>query len=261
MTAEQPMPADVKLMNLSAAVLYAGVVALLTTALASWASNHQAFALRAIVMGGDLVHNNVVTVRANVAPRLGGTFFTMDLGRARTVFETLPWVRRAVVQREFPNRLRVLLQEQKAVAYWGAEGEDSLVNSFGEEFEANVGEVDQESLPRFTGPEGQAAAMLTMYQALARRFEPMDMVIEQLDLTHRGGWRTRLDSGAVIELGAGPMAEVLGRTDRFLKTVTQVTSRYGRTVQALETADLRHKDGYAIRVEGVITLTPEVKGK
>jgi cell division protein FtsQ len=33
-----------------------------------------------------------------------------------------------------------------------------------------------------------------------------------------------------------------------------VTSRYGRKSDALETADLRHKDGYALRLRGVSTL-------
>ena len=58
----------------------------------------------------------------------------------------------------------------------------------------------------------------------------------------------------MIELGAGQMPEVLARTQRFLKTLTQVTARYGRRPEALETADLRHEDGYAIRLRGVTTL-------
>jgi cell division protein FtsQ len=39
-----------------------------------------------------------------------------------------------------------------------------------------------------------------------------------------------------------------------------VTARYGRTASALESADLRHQDGYAIRLRGVSTLVP-VAGK
>jgi cell division protein FtsQ len=33
-----------------------------------------------------------------------------------------------------------------------------------------------------------------------------------------------------------------------------VTSRYGRKPDALESADLRHVDGYAIRLRGVTTV-------
>lgn len=253
MTNPLPVPADVKLMNITAYALFLAFALLLAGALAAWVSRHPVFAVSAIAVGGEVTHNNAVTVRANVAPRLSGTFFTMDLDSARLAFEALPWVRKALVRREFPNRLKVVLQEHKALAYWGEEGESTLLNNFGEVFEANVDEVEQDTLPRLNGPEGQGAQVLAMYQTLQPQFEAMDLSLEQLELTGRGGWRAQLDTEAKLELGAGSVSEVLARTQRFLKTLTQVTSRYGRTPEALETADLRHEDGYAIRLRGVST--------
>lgn len=250
-------PLDVKLMNTTAAVLFVAFALMVVGALAGWGARHSVFAIRGITVTGEVTHNNALTLRANVAPKLTGTFLTLDLTAARLAFEAVPWVRKAIVRREFPNRLKVLLQEHQAVAYWGAEGESRMVNSFGEVFEANVGEVDQEALPRLSGPEGQAAQVLAMYQALQPAFDDMDMALEQLELTVHGGWRARLDTGAVIELGAGSVAQVLAITQRFLKTLTQVTSRYGRNPEALETADLRHQDGYAIRLRGVTTLAAD----
>jgi cell division protein FtsQ len=200
-----------------------------------------------------VTHNNAVTVRANVASRLSGSFFTMDLDNARLTFESLPWVRKALVRREFPSRLKVVLQEHKALAYWGEDGESRLLSNLGEVFEANVDEVEQDALPRLSGPDGQGPAVLVMYQALQPLLAAMDMALEQLDLSGRGGWHAQLDTGAQLELGGGSAAEVLARTQQFLKTLTQVTSRYGRTSEALETADLRHADGYAIRLRGVST--------
>ena len=163
--------------------------------------------------------------------------------------------RQAVVRREFPDRLRVALQEHKAVAYWGVEGEPKLLNNFGEVFEGNLGEVEQDALPRMHGPEGQAPQVLLMFEALQTPFEEMDMTLDQLELTGHGGWRAHFEEGATVELGSGTVPEVLARTQRFLRTLTQVTSRYGRKSDALETADLRHEDGYALRLRGVSTLT------
>ena len=81
-----------------------------------------------------------------------------------------PWGK-AVVRREFPNRLQVVLQEHQAVAYWGSDSELRLINSYGEVFEANVGEVEAEMLPQLDGPEGQAAdgAQLRSPRALPAR--------------------------------------------------------------------------------------------
>lgn len=254
-------PFDVRLMNMTAGALFAVFGAAALAALASWAANLPVFAIAAISVSGDVTHNNALTLRANVAPRLSGNFFTLDLARARQAFESIPWVRQAVVRRAFPNRLLVQLQEHQAVAYWGAEGESRLLNNFGEVFEANVGEVETELLPRLGGPQGQAPQVLAMYQALQPLFEPLDLALEQLELSGRGGWVARLDTGAAIELGRGSDAEVVARTTRFLRTLTQVTSRYNRRPDAVEAADLRHSDGYALRLRGVSTVVVDSQKK
>ena len=256
-----PVPAEIKLMNTLATALFVLFAVMLAGAVASWVLSFKAFSIQGITVTGEVTHNNAVTLRANVAPRLSGTFFTLDLGQARHVFEAVPWVRQAVVRREFPNRLRVQLQEHKAVAFWGAEGESRLLNTFGEVFEANVGEVEQDGLPRLHGPDLQSAQVLAMYRSLQEIFENMDLSLELLELSGRGGWRVRLDTGAAIELGGGSAVEVQARTQRFLKTLTQVSSRYGRNPEALETADLRHENGYALRLRGVTTSVLEVQKK
>ncbi len=253
MTVSMVTPLDVRLMNLTANALLAVFIVLLLVGTVQWVARHPVFAVRSVVVTGDVSHNSAVTLRANVTPRLSGSFLTMDLGQARRAFEAVPWVRQAVVRRDFPNRLKVVLQEHKALAFWGVEGESRLVNTYGEVFEANPGEVEDDALPRLNGPDGQAPQVLAMYQALEPLFEPMDLALDQLELTGRGGWRARLDTGAVLELGPGAVAEVLARTQRFLKTMTQVSARYGRRPDALESADLRHQDAYAIRLRGVTT--------
>jgi cell division protein FtsQ len=253
------MPVDVKLMNLTASVLFAGVAVVALVAVLWWGVRHPLFAIGAITVQGDLSHNNAVTLRANVAPKLDGNFFTVDLGKTRSAFEAVPWVRRALVRREFPNRLRVILQEHQVAAYWGSEGDSRLLSVLGEVFEANVGEVEQEDLPRLSGPEGQAAQVLAMYRALSPIFDTLEQTLEQLDLTGRGGWRARTDTGAVIELGSGSVEEVAARTERFARTLTQVAARNGRSADALETADLRYGEGYALRLRGVTTLAAQPK--
>jgi cell division protein FtsQ len=254
-----PAPLDVKLMNLTASLLLAVFVLLALTAAAGWAMAHPLFAIRGVTVTGDVSHNNALTLRANVAPQLRGTFLTINLAAARQAFETMPWVRRAVVRREFPNRLKVILQEHQAVGYWGDDGDSTLVNTQGEVFEANVGEVEQDDLPRLSGPQGQSAQVLAMYRALQPLFGHVELSIDELSLTGHGSWHAKLDTGAGIELGRGTEDEVVGRTERFLGTLTQVASRYGRTVAVLESADLRYQAGYAVRLRGVSTVLPEAQ--
>ncbi|MDT8989795.1 cell division protein FtsQ/DivIB [Curvibacter sp. APW13] len=261
MRAGEPTPFDIRLMNWTASVLFLVFVALALQAAAGWVVRLPVFAIRGITVVGDVSHNNPLTLRANVVPQIRGTFFTADLGQVRRAFEAVPWVRHAVVHRVFPNRLLVKLQEHQAFAYWGADSEAKLLNVQGEVFEANVGEVDQESLPRLFGPEAQSAEVLGMFKALQEVFAPLDLAVDQLEVTKSGGWHARLDSGGVLELGRGEHGEVLERTQRFVKTITQVSGRYGRWPAAVEAADLRHDNAYAIRLRGVSTVALEAPKK
>jgi cell division protein FtsQ len=77
--------------------------------------------------------------------------------------------------------------------------------------------------------------------------------VVRLALTARGSWQLELDTGGVVELGRGTPEEVTARTQRFAQTLTQVASRYGRRPDALISADLRHGDGFAVRLRGVGT--------
>jgi cell division protein FtsQ len=246
-----PMPNDVRLMNLSASALLVVGALVLAALLLLWLTRHPVFAVHAIRIEGDVTRNSVSTIRANAAPRLVGNFFTLDLAAGRRAFEAVPWVRQAVLTRVWPNRLAVQLEEHHAVALWGSDtASDKLVNSYGEVFEANLGDVEDDALPTLKGPDGSAAHMLTLLALLAPVLAPLDAHIDTLVLSGRGSWRVELDSGAQVALGRGSDEELLERTRRFVGTVTQVTSRYQRP---LEYADLRHNEAYAVRLKGVST--------
>jgi cell division protein FtsQ len=247
-------PPDVRLMNATAGVLAFIAVALVAGAALLWLARQPFFAIRAISVDGDVARNSVSTIRANAAPRIAGNFLTLDLGAVRRAFESVPWVRRAVVQRVWPNRLRVRLEEHRPVALWsgGDAANEKLVNSFGEVFEANVGDVEDDDLPTLEGPEGTAAHLLAMFGRLGPTFAPLEAKVETLSLSGRGSWQATLDSGAVVEIGRGSDDDIVARAGRFVATVRQVTGRYQRP---LEYADLRHTDGYAVRLKGVSTTT------
>lgn len=254
-----PIPGDVRLMHVTANVLFV-VAALALTALAlNWGVRLPVFTLKAIHVEGEVARNSVSTIRANAAPKLAGTFFTTDLQMDKRAFESVPWVRQAVVRRIWPNRLAVRLEEHRPAAVWGSDSTtDKLVNTFGEVFEANVGDVEDDSLPTLNGPEGTSGHMLVMLGRLKALFDRIDARIDSLSLSGRGSWRAELDTGAEVELGRGTDDEVLARAERFLATLTQVTQRYQRP---LEYADLRHNDGYAVRLKGITTVIPKAKEK
>jgi cell division protein FtsQ len=240
-----------------------GVFALAGTALLVvalvWLARQPYFAVKAVRVEGEMARSSVATIRANAMPRLTGNFWNFDLQRGRDAFEAVPWVREAVVRRVWPNRIAVTLKEHHAVALWsGDDGNDRLVNREGEVFEANVGDVEDDNLPRFAGPDGTSAQMLDVHGRLAPLFARIDATVERLSLSRRGSWRADLDTGAVVELGRGSADELVARTDRFVSTLAQVNERFQRP---LEYADLRHADGYAVRLKGITTTLPSAGKK
>ena len=248
--AARPLPLDVRLMTLATSALGWALVAMCVAAAGMWAVRHPVWTVAAIEVHGDLVHQNTVTFRAHMDNRLRGSFLTLDLTEVQKVFESVPWVRQAVVQREFPNRIKVTLEEHQAVAWWGSSGDSLLVNRQGEVFEASAEDDDTDKLPEFAGPEGQAQRVKALYETLVPLFTPLGTAITRLELTAQGGWRAGLDNGARLELGRGETNELLERVSRFTRTLTQVTQQHGRR---LEAADLRYPAAYAVRLHGVTT--------
>ena len=107
------VPVDVRLMNAIAAVVFVLALVALAAAALAWAARRPQFQFADVRLEGDLQRNSVTTVRANALPHLAGNFFTMDLARARAAFEQVPWVRRAVVRRVWPDSSRARCQSAR----------------------------------------------------------------------------------------------------------------------------------------------------
>ncbi len=252
-----PLPVDVRLMNAVASTVF--VLALVGTVMAAyaWLMRSPLFPIRQIELQGEMTRNSVPTIRANAAPLLAGNFFSIDLQQGRSAFEAVPWVRRALVRRVWPATLVVTLEEHRPAALWEGPAEeagsapgDRLVNEQGEVFQANLGDVEDLDLPRLAGPEGTSAQMLAVYGRVHAALAPLNLNIRQLALSRRGSWRAELDTGAAIELGRGSDEQVVARSERFARTFEDVKTRWP---QPLDYADLRHTDGYALRLRGVTT--------
>ncbi len=263
-----PLPADVRITNAAASTLFVLLALVLAAGALLWLARWQGFALRDVQLQGELLRTNLPTLRAHVAPHLKGSFFTLNLLQVQRAFEDVPWVRHAVVRRVWPGGLLVRLEEHRPAALWQGSGSsaasDRIVNDLGEVFEASASDIEDPAaatgtgsasaspaaagLPTLAGPEGSAAAMLAMVRRLAPLLAHMDQQIETLELSDRGSWRAETRTGAVIELGRGDEEQIVVRATQFVHTVAEATDRWRAP---LEVADLRHSDGYAVRLRGI----------
>lgn len=247
------LPLDIRIMTLATQALVTVFVVLGLGGAGVWLARHPVWAVKGLTVDGEVSHQSAVTLRAQLASQMRSVLapgaLALDLQRVREMFESMPWVRHAVVRREFPNRLRVTLQEHEAVAWWGPSGSNRLLSRLGEVFEATPD--DGEGLPELMGPDDQAPLVWDTYVQLQEAFGPLGRGVQTLELNERGSWRAGLDNGARIELGRGSTEELRERVNRFARTLGQLTQHYPG---ALESVDLRYANGYALRVRGVTTL-------
>ncbi len=242
-------------------VLILLTVALRAFMLAPW------FAIHSMTVLGDAQFHNALTLRANVLPQLSGNYFNLNLQKTQQAFEALPWIRSAVVQREFPNHIKVSLTAHTPIARWTSldtavspENKtdvdiEQLLNVQGEVFETSGGQIDTDNLPALSGPVRSAAEVLSLYQGLQSSLQTNTQgsarQIVQLSLNPLGMWRAVLDNKATLELGSGSKEDILLRTNRWLIAASQVKNKYN--AHDLQSVDLRYPNGFATRLSGITT--------
>jgi cell division protein FtsQ len=192
------------------------------------------FPVRELEVGGQITHTTHDQVQEIVARELKGNFFTLNLEQSRAAFEKLPWVRKANVRRQWPDRLQVELEEQVAVARWR---DSALVNNYAEVFQA----ASNEALPVFVGPDGTAPELYRRYQAFAGTLGILGKRPKEIVLSDRGAWRLTLDDGQILELGREQMDERLQRyVAAYPRTLAQLPAMRLRI-------DLRYPNGFTVR--------------
>jgi cell division protein FtsQ len=235
----------VRLMN-GLAVLFATFAGLVVLGAGLWwLAQRPSFALRAIEVRGDLQHVTSASVRAAVAGRLKGNYFTMRLDDTRRLLEGVPWVAQASVRRVWPNRLLVTLTEHRALGVWD---DGRLLSDAGELFVANPAEAEVHgALPSFEGPAAVARDAARRYYDFAAMLAPLGMRIATIGVTERRSWAIEAINadGAATRLELGRDTDALALQYRLAQIVAaypMVAARVGGTPQAI---DARYPNGLA----------------
>ncbi|RJF97718.1 cell division protein FtsQ/DivIB [Noviherbaspirillum saxi] len=253
---------DVRTLNATTSALLGLLVLSLLASGLWWVANRPMFTLRSIqvesVDGTQLRHVNPSTIRTTAVPRIKGNFFTANLDAVRQAFEAVPWVRKASVRREWPNKLIVQVEEHMPLGTWGDDGR--LVSIKGDIFTANLDEAEEDGeLPEFAGPEGSEKEVVMRYRELQDWFKPIQLEPDALQLSSRYAWTVRLNNGLTVELGREQSkTTVKDRVDRLIGIYPQLAARLQ---DKMESVDMRYPNGLALRAPGVKFGTDSKKAK
>jgi cell division protein FtsQ len=215
---------------------------------------HKINNINIISIKGDVSHNDISSIRNQIGSSVRGNFYNVDLGKTKQTFESMSWINQAIVKRIYPSQIEVKLSEFKPKAIWGPREDLKLIDDTGVVFEANADEDEYDQLLIFTGPDGQGKLMLDMSKDLSVALEPLQNKLKTLELNARGSWIATLESGAQIELGRGNKVDVIERAKKFALGAEKILTRLNKKIIDIQYIDLRHSDGYAMRIHGVSTF-------
>jgi len=195
-------------------------------------------------------------VQARVRREVRGNFFTVDIEHLRKSLETLPWVRKVSIRREFPDSLALEFAEHQPLARWN---DTALVNVQGEVFEAETGQ----ELPQFIGYEGSSAEITQQYAKFSQQLAVLGLQVTQLALSPRHAWQMHLSNDMEVELGRDALQERLARFVAVypysLGEMRVAAAEHGKTVMPaigqmtgqklkVEYVDMRYRNGFVVRL-------------
>lgn len=247
-------PIDIKFVNGLSSVLFGIFILLVALSGFQFVMRSNTKNLDAITIKGNVAHSDISSIRNIISNNINGNFYSMDLVKTKNIFESTPWINHAVVKRVYPSHIEVRLSEYKPKAVWGAREDMKLLDDMGTMFEANAEDDEYESLPQLIGPEGQGKLMLDMYKDVSSALSPLKNSLRNLELNARGSWIATLDGGAHIELGRGNTVDVIDRVIKFSTGAEKMLTKLNKKSIDIQYVDLRHSDGYAMRMHGVSTL-------
>ena len=221
---------------LSLVWLLAGFVLLLWGMFGLYAELVRKAPIALVQVEGDISPSDREELSVRLKQVVNGSYFGTDLQAIRDTVIASPWVESMSVHRRWPDGIRVMVIEKKAVARWG---EKNYLSARGEIFQPKPGAGSSE-LPMLFGPAGKTGYVMEQYRSLNERLRPIGQQVVELHLTERMTWFLKLASGMEIILDQSQFNEKL---QRFLWLYTRELQPYADRIGRV---DLRYRNGLAL---------------
>jgi cell division protein FtsQ len=198
------------------------------------------FPVRNVRFEGEFRRVTQRELQAAVIDVVRGNFFLLNLDAVKARVESLPWVYRASVRRQWPQDVHVQFTEQQLVARWG---EGAFLNQAGDVVRVSLAEA-ADAFPRLAGPDGSGAQVLEHHRKFGQILAVVGMKLEVTTLTPRRVWRLQLAEGMVIVLDQDQPEYKL---ERFARVYAQSLRHQAAGIAQV---DLRYANGFAVRQGG-----------
>ena len=215
------------------------------------------FPVRNVRFEGEFKHVTQQELQAAVMSVVHGNFFLLNLDAVKARVESLPWVYKASVRRQWPQDVYVRFTEQQLAAYWS---DGAFLNQAGDVVRVKADDLPAE-FPRLEGPEGTGAQVLEHYKSLGRILAAAGLKLERVMLTPRRTWQLVVTNGdgqgrtsiAGGRIPGATMTIVLDREqperklERFARVYVQ---SFALLASDIRQVDLRYANGFSVEQAG-----------
>lgn len=161
----------------------------------------------------------------------------IDVNLLAEELRKIDWVKTVNVTKEWPDALRIDVQERVPMLRWG---ENRFLDN-----EAKVFSVPESPalamLFPVQGPQGSEAQVLEMYLRLNPWLNAQGLSIQRLVLDERQVWYLYLENGIEVIVGREDLNK---RLKKLVVIKEKLFKRYGQYIAAL---DLRYSGGFSVR--------------
>lgn len=192
--------------------------------------------IRNLHMEGGFQRVTPVEVQAAMGPGLQDSFLSANLVELRGLVESLDWVKRAQIARQWPDTLVIRVTEHQVAARWG---DSSLISREGEVFAGESRYMFPE-LPRLAGPANTERRVVERYLELQGLLSAANLTLSALSIDERGSWRMQLQGGQTIRIGR---SDVEQRLDRFFHLAAPLLRNEFELVTHV---DMRYTNGFSV---------------
>ncbi len=186
---------------------------------------------------GELGRISPVQVREAAAPMLVAGFFQLDGSALEDRLRNLPWVRSAVVERLWPDRVAVHLTSYRPLALWG---EDAVLSDDG----SLVRATERPAMDlHIEAPASRVAVVFADLQVVRSRL-PEGWQLARWTLSATGDRQAVIvqnDHRITLEFGREPVAEKFKLLADIALPVLQPR------LAEVAAVDLRYRNGFAVR--------------
>lgn len=195
------------------------------------------YPIKTVRVYGELKHIKPTHLNNQLAPALHNNFFQLDLTQTRAEIESMPWVHKAFLRKEWPDTLIVHITERVPVALWDDElllGSDLSLFGRGEVSELPI-------LPRLRGVEKDVPVVWSRYKKLNEMLAPLSLTVTELTMAERYSWRVLLSDGVELVVDENDWHNKITRFVQFYQKIPESERAL------LARADLRYDNGLAVK--------------